>query len=137
MDIKVGQIINTFHKGDDGKRYSHPFLIINVSNKYIYALQCASVKEEDDESYFSRNNIDYYELEYFDTPYVTHVELEFHRIDSSNLRSILCEPNWNDYNRIAQELLLVDWENNDEWNDNQIKQQIRDGIDNFGIEWEV
>ncbi|MCP4336970.1 MAG: hypothetical protein GY679_03950 [Mycoplasma sp.] len=137
MNIKVGQIIQTTHENNNGKIMVHPFLIINITKNHIYALQCSSVKEEDGESYFSKNNIDYYELKYFDTQYVTHVRLAFQRLDSTVLRSILCEPNWNDYNRIAQELLLMEWENNDEWNDKQIKQQVWSGIDNFSREWIV
>ena len=109
MEIKIGQIINAYHIDDNEKRMLHPFLIINITKNNIFAIQCSSVKQEDNESYFSRNGRSYYELEYSDMEYVTHVSTDtFEKIDNNDIKEVLCEPSLLDYNDIAQELLNVE-----------------------------
>ncbi len=159
MKIKIGSIVKVIHKIDN-KKSKHPFLIFYISEKYIYGIQITSVKENNDlnetlkkfilgelydktkeennKSYFSENNIKYYEFQFSNLDHKSHIRLDqIQRIEFENIKDFVCQANYYEYLQICDYLKELKWENNESWNDNQIMDLLEKGILNFDKEYEI
>lgn len=125
------------HINDKDYETYHPFLIIDITKNYIYGVQCSSVKNNN-ESYFSKNNIDYFSFEFTDTKFVTHVGLEaFYKLDINDIKKTICMSEELEFWKICNKLLDNEWKNTQFFNHNQIINQIEIGLNNYGYEKEI
>ena len=159
MKIQIGSIVKATHKIDN-KNSKHPFLIFYISDKYIYGIQITSVKEnngsgnklkklilgelydktkeENNKSYFSENNIKYYEFQFSNLDHKSHIRLDqIQRIKFENIEELICQANHHEYLQICTYLKNLRWENNESWNNNQIMDLLEKGIQNFNKEYEI
>lgn len=158
MKIKIGSIVKVIHEIDN-KKIKHLFLIFYISKKHAYGIQITSVKEDNDsdnllkelifpsinnniknnnKSYFSENNIKYYEFKFSNLDHKSHIRLDqIQRIEFENIKEIVCQANYHEYFQICTYLKELKWENDESWNDNQIIDLLEKGIENFDKEYEI
>lgn len=137
MKLKVGYFVFFEHKNDKSKKSYHPFLIINLTQKNIYGVQCATVKNRDNNSHFSRNNISYYNLRYSYLKFVTHIRLdEISKLFLTKETKFLDEIHYDDYFNIVNKLYSAKWKNTPFSNDKEIKRHIKQGYENFNTIWD-
>ena len=158
MKIKIGSIVKATHKIDN-KNSKHPFLIFYISKKHAYGIQITSVKEDNDannilkeltlpnvrnpiksnnKSYFSENNIKYYEFQFSNLDHKSHIRLDkIQRIEFEDIEEFVCQANYHEYFQICDYLKELKWENNESWNNNQIMDLLEKGILNFDKEYEI
>ena len=159
MKIKIGSIVKVIHKINN-KNSKHPFLIFYISKKHAYGIQITSVKEDNDlfntltkhiwgkfydktkeknnKSYFSENNIKYYEFQFSNLDHKSHIRLDqIQRIEFEDIEEFVCQANYHEYFQICDYLKELKWKNDESWNNNQIMDLLEKGIENFDKEYEI
>ena len=91
------------------------------------------MKITDNNLYFSRNKIRYFEFNFSNLEYITHFSLEsFERIKINDINNILLIADKNGFIKICNILENNNWENNESFSENQIIKHISNGKFNYG-----